>query len=308
VQYQGAVDTQKSAYDEAERVYDADVALYKQQAIPRSQLDADKAKLDQAKVAYDQAVEQLRLGAVSGYGQNSVQAAQADAEKARIVNQQNQQQVSFTRIVAPSSGIIQTVANNPNDALRTLQQGDSVTAGQALFTLAEGAGYIVKAQVDEQDIINVRLGQRANISGQDFPGKTLRGHVASIAPVAAKSTDTSSTSMQVLTTIALDESPDFLKDGMSADVDILTTDIPHAITVPNAAITKDKGKSYVYVVTNGAAHKRAIVPGRAGDTATLVSSGLAPGDVIVAAATPGISDGAKVTPLPSPSASPSSAP
>jgi len=312
VTYQASVDTQRSAYDEAKRVYDADIALLNQKAIARSQVDADKAKLDQAKVAYDQAVEQLKLGAVSGYGQESVQAAQAAADKARIVDQQNQQQVAFTRIVAPISGIIQTVANNPADALRSVQQGDPVTAGQSLFTMTQSEGYIVKAQVDEQDIINVHLGMPANVSGQDFPGKTLSGHVSAIAPVAQKSTDASSTSMQVLTTIALDTSPQFLKDGMTADVDILTTDIPHALAVPNGAIQKDKGKPYVFVIEKGVVKKRTITTGKAGDSSTLVSSGLAPGDVIVAANTPGLVDGAKVTPLPSPSpsalGSPSSSP
>ena len=75
-----------------------------QKAIARSQVDADKAKLDQAQVAYDQAVQQLKLGAVSGYGMDSVQAAQANAEKSKILNAQNQQQLAFTRIVAPISG------------------------------------------------------------------------------------------------------------------------------------------------------------------------------------------------------------
>ncbi|HEX8806488.1 MAG TPA: HlyD family efflux transporter periplasmic adaptor subunit, partial [Candidatus Aquilonibacter sp.] len=222
VQYQAQVDTNKSALDEARRVYDADAALLAQKAIARTTVDADKAKLDQAQVAYDQALDQLKLGAVSGYGMDSVQAAQADAEKSKILNAQNQQQVAFTRIVAPMSGTVQTIAAETSNALRSLLPGDAVTAGQALFTIAGDNQYVVKAQVDEQDIINVHVGQAANISGQDFPGHVIPGHVARIDPVAQKSTDTSSTAMQVLTTIALDQSPPFLKDGMSADVDILT--------------------------------------------------------------------------------------
>ena len=116
-----------------------------------------------------------------------------------------------------------------NDALRPLQPGDAVTAGQALFTMAGGNGYIVRAQVDEQDIINVRLGMPVIVTGEDFPGKTIHGHVATIAPIATKSTDATSTAKQVLTTIQLDQNPPFLRDGMSADVDILTTSIPHSI-------------------------------------------------------------------------------
>jgi RND family efflux transporter MFP subunit len=302
---QAQVDTNKSALDLAKRVYDEDVTLYNNKAIPRNQLDTDKSTLDQRQVAYDQSVQQLRLGAISGYNGGSVQAAQAAAEKARIINDQNQQQAAFLQIRAPFSGVVQSVTAQTNDALRPLQPGDAIVAGQPLFTMAGGHGYIVRAQVDEQDIINVRLGMPVLVTGQDFPGKTIHGHIASIAPIATKSTDATSTAKQVLTTVQLDESPPFLRDGMSADVDILTTSIPHAIVIPNDAISKEKGKSYVFVVQDGTAHKRAIVTGKASDTQTLVTSGLAAGDTIVAQKSLGVIDGSKVKAMPSASPSPS---
>lgn len=306
VGYQAQVATNKSALDEARRVYQSDVTLYNNKAIPRNQLDADKAKLDQAQVAYDQALEQSKLGAISGYNGSSVQYAAAAARKSQIVNAQNQQQVAFTRITAPFDGTIQTVATQTSDPLRALQSGDAVTEGESLFTIAGGGEYIVKAQIDEQDVINVRLGQRVNVSGQDFPGKTLGGRVARIAPVATKSTDASSTAKQVLATIALDASPGYLRDGMTADVDILTTYVPHAVVVPNDAVFKEGSKSYVYAVSDGVARKRAVVVGRATETQTWVKSGLAVGDTFVAAKVPGLTPGARVTPMPSPSAMPTS--
>ncbi|HEX8805590.1 MAG TPA: hypothetical protein VF741_01530, partial [Candidatus Aquilonibacter sp.] len=55
----------------------------------------------------------------------------------------------------------------------------------------------------------------------------------------------------------------------------------------------------------GIAKKRTITIGRAGDSTTQVLSGLSPGDVIVAAKMPALTDGARVTPLPSSSPSPS---
>jgi RND family efflux transporter MFP subunit len=305
---QAQVATNKSALDLAKRVYDEDVTLYANKAIPRSQLDADKASLDQKQVAYDQSVQQLRLGAISGYNGGSVQAAVAAAEKSRILNDQNQQQAAFLQIRAPFAGIIQSVTPQTSDALRPLQPGDQIVAGQAVFTIAGGRGYIVRAQVDEQDIINVRLGMPVLVTGQDFPGKTIHGHISAIAPIATKSTDASSTAKQVLTTIQLDENPPFLRDGMSADVDILTTNIPRSIVIPNDAIFKDKDKSFVYVVADGTAKKRAVTTGKTGDSKTLITSGLAAGDVIIAEKSLGLTDGAKVkaapsaSPMPSPSA------
>ena len=125
VTYVAAVETAKSNLEEARRIYQADVALYKNKAIPRNQVDTDRAKLDQSQVQYDQAVRQLKLGAVTGYGQDSVQYAQAAAQKAQILNTANQQQLSFTRIVAPFSGVIQTAASQTDDPLTPLHAGDA---------------------------------------------------------------------------------------------------------------------------------------------------------------------------------------
>jgi len=150
----------------------------------------------------------------------------------------------------------------------------------------------------------VHPGQTARVTSEDFPGKTLAGHVVQISPVAVKSSDTSSTSKQVLTTIRLDASPAFLRDGMTVDVDILTTQIPHALVIPNAAIRKDKGASYVYVVKNGKAKKRLVKIAQRGDAQSVLASGLAPGDVFVTEKSDDVRDGSAIAPpTPKPSAS-----
>ncbi|MDQ2992187.1 MAG: efflux RND transporter periplasmic adaptor subunit [Candidatus Eremiobacteraeota bacterium] len=302
VQYQAAAETAKSNYDEALRIYTADNNLYQNKAIARNQVDIDRAKMDQSKVQYDQAVRQLQLGAVSGYGQNSVQYARTAATKAQIMNSQSQEQLGFTRIVAPFSGIIQTVAAQPSDPLRTVQTGDPISAGQAIFTIASGGGFIVKAQVDEQDIINVKVGQKAVITGEDFPNHNIAGHVGDIAPVATKSTDASSTAKQVLTTIVIDASPNYLKDGMSANVDIYTAHFAHVVTVPNGAIVSEKGKS-VWVVRDGKLHKAPIKTGLTNESVTIVTSGVVAGDRIVTQPNPALAEGTavKIAPAASPS-------
>lgn len=306
VTYQAQVETAKSNLDEAQRVYDADVALLAQKAIPRNQVDTDRATLEKMRVAYDQAVRQLKLGAVTGYNENSVQYAVAAAQRAAITNRANQQQLAFTRITAPFSGSIQSIATQSGDPLTPLHAGDAVTAGQMLFTIAQSGSDIVKAQIDEQDIINVRPGQAAVVSGQDFPGKHIAGHVALIAPVAIKSTDASSTARQILTTIRLDSSPAYLKDGMTVDVDILTANVRNALLVPNDAVVTEKGRKFVYAVRGGKAHKTAIATGQANDTQTIVTGGLTAGEVIVAQKLPALKDGMRVTAAPSPSPLPAS--
>ncbi len=306
VQYQAGVDTARSNLNEALRVLKADETLYADKAIPRSQLDADRAKEEQAKVTYDQSVEQLRLGAVTGYGTSSVQAAKAQALKAKILNDQAQQQLGFERITAPFNGIIQSVATRPTDANRTILPGDAVSAGQAMFTIAEGSAYVVQAQVDEQDVHAIALGMPVNVTSEDFPKITLRGHIERISPIATRSTDAGSTAREVLTTVALDETNPVLRDGMTANVDILTTSIPHALVVPTAAIVRVKKQTKVWVVRNGKAHEVAVVLGKSNDVQSVVRSGIVAGDTIIAHALPTLREGMGIVPIPqsSPSSSP----
>ncbi len=297
VQYQAAVDTAKSNLDEARRVLTADETLYADKAIPRSQLDADRAKEEQAKVAYDQSVEQLKLGAVTGYGTSSVQAAKAQALKSKILNDQAQQQLGFERIVAPFSGVIESVAPRPTDANRTILPGDAVSAGQAMFTIAEGSNYVVQAQVDEQDIHAVALGMPVNVTSEDFPNTTLHGHIERISPLATRSTDAGSTAREVLTTVALDETNPVLRDGMTANVDILTTSIPRALVVPTTAIVHVKKATKIWLVRKGKAHEVTVVLGKSNDLQSVVRSGLTAGETIVASAVPTLHEGMRIVPL-----------
>ena len=315
---------------EARRVYAADRDLIANKAISRDQLDQQQAKLDEAQTAYAQARQQREsLGgqlsrsrqvladnlrsAQESYaqaqaaleaarvqsGSGDVAAANADAAKAAADYSYAQEQASSTQIRAPFSGIVLSVAAQTGDALRPIQPGDPVTMNQTMFSLAGDDAFIVRTKVDEQDVINVQPGLRANITGEDFPGKTLTGRVAAISPVAQKSDDPSSTARQIITTIRLDRSPGYLRDGMSVDVDILTASVAHAIVVPNDALTKEKDKAYLYVVRNGTARKVAVRTGQTNDTQSVIVSGLRPGDVIVAEKPLGVTDGAPVNPAPS---------
>lgn len=312
---------------DAQRVYAANRDLYANKAISLDALQQSKVKYELAKTTYDQAVRALHsLGAQQGREQGvlvenlrsaqqayqqaqaaaDATAAEADASRAGSEYQFAADQAARTQIRAPFAGVVLSVASQASDALRPIQPGDTVQAGQTMFTLGGDSAFIVRTKVDEQDIINVHLGQRATITGEDFPNKTLSGHVIAISPVAQKSDDPSSTARQIITTIRLDGSPAFLRDGMSVDVDILTTDLPHAIVVSNDSIVKDKGKSFVYAVNQGVAHKRPVRVGQSNDTQSVILSGLHPGDVIVAEKPVEVVDGGPVAAAPS--AAPSKSP
>lgn len=162
---------------------------------------------------------------------------------------------------------------------------------------------MVRTRVDEQDVINVHLGERAQITGEDFPGHVLSGHVVEVSPIVQRSGDNSPASHTVATTIAVDRPPSFLRDGVSVDVNILTTDLPRAIVVPTDAIGRDGAATYVYVVRNNTAYRQPVRVGPSNDAGTVILSGLSGGDAVVSGRVSGLGDGAAVSVVPASAAS-----
>jgi len=306
----------KTDLGESERTYRANQYLYDNKGVSRDVLMQSQARYEEARVSYEQArSERQILGgtlrretqvlrdrvrsaqnalrqaafALAAARANAAESKAGDLVAARADAARTQADLDFAReqvrrleVRAPIAGTVQSVAAQTADSLRPLQPGDPVTDGQALFTIAGDTEFIVRTRVDEQDIAAVRIGQRAIVGGEDFGNATLAGHVVAISPVAARADDPSNTSRQVVTTIALERTLPFLRDGMSVDVDIVTHEDQRVLTVPSEAVRQDSRGSFVLVIRNGRAERAAVKLGTQGDTRDIVTSGLQDGDTVVA--------------------------
>ncbi len=209
----------------AKEQYEGDKPLLAMQALSQAKYDRDRAAYLQAVASdqsaqrqYDLTVQQLKDSAgqmdskvesdreaVSGAeaalraaqtqaSQNSAgldeRSAEAGVESAQAELAFDQEQLDNTEVRAPFDGVVQTLGTttSPLGGSEELAIGDEVTIGQSLFTIASAGPMQVKAQVDEQDIIGVKIGQHAFITGEDFPGYTLVGTVIRIAPVVVAQT------------------------------------------------------------------------------------------------------------------------
>jgi HlyD family secretion protein len=328
---------------EAKRTFDANQNLYAQNGVSRDALEQSRARYEEAQITFEQAQRERTIleGQLSRNGQvlrdrvraaqdalrqaqaalasaqatanadksGDAEAAREDAQRAADEAAYDRDQVDRLQVRAPFTGTIESVATQPGDSLRPIQPGDQIQPGQTLFTMSDGNAFIVRTKVDEQDIASVQVGQQAIVSGEDFGGKTLTGRVAAISPLAQKSDDPSNTSRQVLTTIRLDSTLPFLRDGMSVDVDLVTRKLTHVLTVPVDALRKDdKGRTYVFVRTDGRAKRADVALGPQSDTVAVVRSGVKNGDAVIADKNLALAPDARVTAAPSPSPGPSSAP
>lgn len=176
-----------------------------------------------------------------------------------------------TPIIAPLAGIV---------ILKAVERGATVTANDSVLSMSDRL--IVRGNVDETDIAQVKLDQKVEIVLDAFPKNLIGGKVVRIAYDAK--------TVNSVTTYAIDvlpaEVPAFMKSGMTANVTFIVSVKDDALVLPAAAVKRDSGKSFVLVP--GATPKdepaqREIQIGITDGKRVEVASGLEENDVVLVA-------------------------
>ncbi|MGB2119865.1 MAG: efflux RND transporter periplasmic adaptor subunit [Porticoccaceae bacterium] len=188
----------------------------------------------------------------------------------------------------------------------TAISGTTNIAGSNLITVADPSSILVEVEVDEADIANVRLGQKADIFAVAFPDKALVGEVQSIATTAKRTDRRQGLSFTVK--ILLDSDGDIaIRPGMSCRAEVFTSVKGDTIAVPIEAIIfeelgdqgsdmdteqdsssisisaadSSKSTTHVFVMEEGEAVKRSVELGISNDQLQEVISGLDIGDQVI---------------------------
>jgi Cu(I)/Ag(I) efflux system membrane fusion protein len=153
-------------------------------------------------------------------------------------------------------------------------------AGEPLYRIADTSRMWLIAEVFEQDLGQIAIGQPAKIMLKAFPGRLFEGRIAFVSPTLNRETR----SVQVRIEIA--NPADELKADMYATVELAAAESPTALAVPESAVI-DSGRRQVVLVERGGGRyePRAIRTGARGDGYIEVLDGLQEGETVVVSAT-----------------------
>lgn len=168
-------------------------------------------------------------------------------------------------IKAPIDGVVTEVNASVG---QFLDEGST-----AAVSLQSADQFNVIASVDELDIVNVKVGQSVDVEIDAYPNKTFTGTVKKISGVGTVSGGVATYSV----TVALDEAPG-LMDGMTASINIVTTDIQDALLVPVEAVSTSNGQNYVTLANGQTAN---VTIGASNDDYVQILSGLEEGDSVL---------------------------
>jgi RND family efflux transporter MFP subunit len=159
---------------------------------------------------------------------------------------------------------------------RKVTQGQYVSTGDTLFTVADLSQVWIKADVYEEQLTQIRPGQQVDITGESLSKQTLHGHVDFIEPSANPQTRTVSVHVHVA-------NPSMrLLPGMFVNATFVSRAAQASVVVPRSAVLDTGTRKIVYVARpNGVFEAREVAVGAPSDDLFPVTSGLAVGDKVV---------------------------
>ena len=261
--------------------FDRTKRLQAQGFVGQSQLDDAQRNLDVAESQARAARVQVETNSTRG---SDFAMAMTALEQARAAERVAQAKLPDIVVRAPVDGVLIS---------RNVEVGDIVQPGKELFLLAPAGETQVIVQIDERNLSQLSLGQKALGSADAFPGRRFPAELIYINP----GIDALRGSVEVR--LRAPSPPDYLRQDMTVSVDIEVARRAQAVVAPTEAVRDaTTAQPWVLAVRNGRAERVPVKVGLRGDGRLELLEGAAPGDALIPASLGLITAGQKVRALP----------
>ncbi len=189
--------------------------LYKNGAISEQQMDAAKRGYDVALAQHQKALEVMSL-AKEGPRKEELKAAKERIQQATSALRVSEERLNDAVLYAPVSGVV---------LRKNVEPGETIATGVPVYTIGDLENPWVKVYVKEDKLGLLKLGDKAGITVDSYPGKTYEGKVtylSSEAEFTPKSVQTQEERVKLVfgAKVSVKNVNDELKPGMPADVKI----------------------------------------------------------------------------------------
>ena len=200
-----------------------------------------------------------------------------------------EQQIELATIRATTPGLVVYGAADQNSmryrggsSQEAIQEGATVRERQAILTIPDLREMAIKVNIHESVVQRVAVGQSVKVSIDAFPDEQLTGVVTKVAVVADSANAFMNPDLKVYpTTIKIDGTQEWLRPGMSAEVEILVDRLDDVVYVPVQAVTYFDDKRVVYVSNGGRPQRREVEIGAFSESFIIIRSGIEEGEEVM---------------------------
>jgi len=259
----------------AKTEFSSQSALFDSGVVARQELDAARKEKDVTEARVVSAVRELEL-TKQRYAEDS-KSANAQLAQAAAAVRVLEAQVSYATIRAPIPGIISSVST---------QEGETVAAGLSsptFVTVIDLHKLQVDAFVDETDIGKIRVGQKATFTVDSYPDSEFDASVQAIYPKAVIMDNV----VYYDVVLRIDKPlTSQLRPEMTTNVVISLDARNGVLAVPVNAVSREQGKSVVYVLRDGQPERQSIKVGWKDSEWIEITGGLKEGEKVVVRSAP----------------------
>jgi len=252
-----------------ELYYERYKKLFEEDLISSEQLEAARAQYDVSKAQHEAILFQIKQA------EASLQSTLDNLQKT-VYNSPIDGIITSLRVEEGEVALVGTM-NNP---------------GTVLMTIADLSVMEVEVEVDETDVVGLKIGQLSEVRVDAFPNKTIKGKVTEIGSSALLKLTSSEESKDFKVVITLENPPENLKPGLSASADIITAEKKDVLAIPISALVlrekeaedpekKEKQEEGVYLIEETRAKFSPVQKGIIGELMLEIISGLEEGQKIV---------------------------
>lgn len=267
--------------------------------ITDTQLSQYEANVDSAQTGYESTVAQGRSSAESAEGAyeqsvlgqsatywsnlSSTQSARSQIEAAagNIKQAETQLKLSEINLELARLEIDNNIIYAPYDGIvlsSSYKEGQYASPGINAISIIS-SDFIIRADINEIDVINLKTGQDVNIRLDAYYEKEFSGKIIKISQIPTNTGGV--VSFELIVEPETKNAPELLY-GLSASLDITTSGVENVLYVPVQSVFEEDGKTYVNLVTeDGNIEKREVTTGIFNYDFIEIKSGLSGGDNVL---------------------------
>jgi HlyD family secretion protein len=242
---------QQANLEKAKLDFERGQGLYKDGLIP-------KQDFDQRKTAYDAAVAAANAAKARVQAQKAqLEQVRSQLDQSKAVLVRTKDVLQKTTYVSPINGIVSYL---PVRLGEYVVPGIQNANGSFLMTLSDMSVVTSEVKVDETDIVNVKIGQEADVTIDAIPGKIFKGKVTEIGSQAVlrssglattQTTTSNQEAKDFKVVVTLESPPENLRPGLSTTSKIKTAEKKGVVAIPIQALAVRSRKDLDEAAKNG---------------------------------------------------------
>jgi HlyD family secretion protein len=275
------------------------------QNVEKAKAALDKAKLDmktlpvlstidqeRVKLALEEAEAQYKQQLAEGKfidQQEKAQLRYSELEFKNLEMEFKRAEQNADRMVAKAAISGMTVMQNimRGSEFAQIQQGDQIYPGQFYMQIVDPNSMVINASVNQVDGDRLRIGMKARVRIDAYPGLEVPAHIVSIAAVPRSGGFRANFVREIPVRLKIDKMDERIIPDLSCSVDVIMAEEAEATVAPLAAVFHEEGtgKKFVYIKQGEAWNRREVETG-AENYLVVSVKGLAKGDVVALDAPP----------------------